>query len=62
MKGPASAALYSCAVVIAFYSPAAAGAIYTAVVILWLVPDTRIERVLRRQPSPATAETDVGSA
>jgi uncharacterized membrane protein len=43
VKGPASAALYSIAVPLAFYRTWASCAIYAAVALMWLIPDRRIE-------------------
>ncbi len=49
LKGKASLALYAPAIGLAFVSPAAAGAIYVLVALIWLVPDRRIERALARE-------------
>ena len=46
-KGKASAVLYLIAIPVALFAPPVSGAIYAMVAIMWLVPDTRIERVLR---------------
>ncbi|MDO6386746.1 MULTISPECIES: TMEM175 family protein [unclassified Uliginosibacterium] len=46
-KGYGSVLLYAVAIGLAFVSAWLACAIYVLVAILWLVPDTRIERVLR---------------
>lgn len=40
--------LYAIAVAVAFLAPLVANLIYVAVAIIWLVPDTRIERELTR--------------
>jgi TMEM175 potassium channel family protein len=45
-KGKGSVALYALAAALAFKWPLASIAIYILVAIIWLVPDTRIERVL----------------
>ena len=45
-KGKISVAIYAIAIILAFYLPAAAGALYALVAIMWLVPDRRIEKVL----------------
>jgi uncharacterized membrane protein len=45
-KGKVSIVIYAAAIALAFSSPAAAGALYVLVAILWLVPDRRIERVI----------------
>ena len=62
VKGTASTVLYSGAFIIAFFAPAIACAIYAAVAIMWLIPDTRIERALRHSPPRSVAETEIGSA
>ena len=46
-KGKLSPALYLLAIALAGRWPHAAVAIYAAVACIWLVPDSRIERVLR---------------
>ena len=46
-KGRVSVMLYAAAIVLAFWQPLAAVAIYAMVAIIWLVPDTRMERALR---------------
>ncbi|HEY6138657.1 MAG TPA: TMEM175 family protein [Thermoanaerobaculia bacterium] len=48
MKGRLSVMLYAAAVPLAFVHRAIAGAIYAAVALMWLVPDRRIERALKR--------------
>lgn len=45
-KGKVSPALYAAAIVLAYFSPWTAIAIYVIVALLWLVPDRRIERVV----------------
>jgi len=47
-KGKASLALYISAIALAFVRPWIAIAIYVAVALLWLVPDSRIESVLKK--------------
>jgi uncharacterized membrane protein len=47
MKGKVSPALYLSAIALAFVAPWGAQAIYVGVALLWLVPDRRIEKVLR---------------
>jgi uncharacterized membrane protein len=47
-KGLASVAMYAIGIPCAFYSPAFAQTLYIAVALMWLVPDPRIERTLRR--------------
>ena len=46
-KGLASVALYAVAVVSAFYKPAISDALYITVALMWLVPDRRIEKMVR---------------
>jgi uncharacterized membrane protein len=46
-KGKASPVLYVIGMVAALFAPYVAGAIYAGVALMWLVPDPRIERVLR---------------
>ncbi|HEX7077906.1 MAG TPA: TMEM175 family protein [Candidatus Eisenbacteria bacterium] len=46
-KGKISIVIYAAAIPLAFVRPWAAGALYVAVAIIWLVPDRRMERVLR---------------
>lgn len=50
-KGKISLVLYAIAVGIALRFPKAACAIYAVVAVIWLVPDTRIERQLSRTHS-----------
>ena len=45
-KGKASVVIYAVAVLLAFWSPRLACALYVGVAVLWLVPDRRIERAL----------------
>ena len=45
-KGKLSSLLYVAGVVAAFYSPIVSGLIYAAVALMWLIPDSRIERVI----------------
>jgi uncharacterized membrane protein len=46
-KGTLSPALYVIGIITTLWSPAVSQAIYTLVALLWLVPDKRIEKVLR---------------
>jgi uncharacterized membrane protein len=46
-KGMLSILLYAVAVAIAFWQPYVACAIYVLVAIIWLVPDRRIERIVK---------------
>lgn len=50
-KGYASLAIYVLGIVLALFSPLAAAACYVAVAVLWLIPDRRIERVLKTHES-----------
>ena len=52
-KGKVSLLLYVAGIALSFRSPWIAQAIYVTVALLWLVPDRRIERALRRKPSDA---------
>ena len=47
LKGKLSPLLYAAAIVLAFVSPWLSIALYVLVAVLWLIPDRRIERVLR---------------
>jgi uncharacterized membrane protein len=47
-KGKLSIALYLAAIVLAFVRPWAAMTLYVAVALIWLVPDTRIESLVRK--------------
>ena len=56
-KGWVSLAMYGSAVPLAFVSRWLALGIYFAVAVIWLVPDTRIERILIDDPaSPKHAD------
>jgi uncharacterized membrane protein len=55
-KGLASLALYGLAIPLALVQPCVACGIYTLVALIWLVPDRRIERLLRRQDQSAPEE------
>lgn len=46
-KGKVSAVIYAVAIPLAFWSPVASLSLYVLVAILWIVPDKRVERVLR---------------
>ena len=48
MKGRVSVALYVVAILSAFYRPAIAQLLYLSAALMWLVPDSRIEKELRR--------------
>jgi uncharacterized membrane protein len=47
MKGKASAALYALAIPLAFVNQRVSVGIYVLVALIWLVPDRRIEGMLR---------------
>ena len=47
-KGKISPALYAVGIPLAFVSPWISTALYVAVALLWLVPDSRIERELHK--------------
>jgi uncharacterized membrane protein len=47
LKGKISPVLYAIAILAAFYRPWIAGALYIAVALMWLVPDRRIERIIK---------------
>ena len=47
-KGKISVLLYLAAIALSFVAPWAAQAIYVGVALMWLVPDRRIERAVRR--------------
>jgi uncharacterized membrane protein len=48
LKGKVSPVLYTAGILSAFVDPRIAGAIYLLVALLWLIPDRRIERMVRR--------------
>jgi uncharacterized membrane protein len=48
-KGRISLVLYSAGVVLAFVSPWLSMGLYVLVAIMWLVPDRRIETIIRRE-------------
>jgi uncharacterized membrane protein len=50
-KGKLSPVLYLVAIPLAFVSPWISGSIYTAVALIWLIPDRRIERILSERTS-----------
>jgi len=45
-KGKSSPVVYAVAMVTAFWSPTLAQSLYVLVALIWLIPDTRIEKVL----------------
>jgi TMEM175 potassium channel family protein len=52
LKGKLSPLLYIIAIPSAFVHEAISGALYVVVVLIWLIPDRRIERVLSRAAVP----------
>jgi uncharacterized membrane protein len=50
-KGKLSPLLYAVAAITALWSPSVPQMIYVAVALMWLIPDRRIERVLRTESS-----------
>jgi uncharacterized membrane protein len=48
LKGKLSPLLYLTGVMLAFVDARAAGAVYILVALMWLVPDRRVERMVRR--------------
>jgi hypothetical protein len=48
LKGKLSPVLYLAGILLAFADARVAGALYVLVAMIWLVPDRRIERMLRR--------------
>jgi uncharacterized membrane protein len=52
LKGKLSPVLYLVAIIMAFYSPMISGALYVLVALIWLVPDTRMERAVRTRREP----------
>jgi uncharacterized membrane protein len=55
-KGKLSPVLYLIAVFAAFVHPGISGALYATVALIWLIPDTRIERVLAAGQAASGAE------
>jgi uncharacterized membrane protein len=49
-KGYAALVMYLLAIPLAFFAPWAAGALFVAVALMWLVPDRRIERAIAQHP------------
>jgi len=48
LKGKASMVLYAIGIALSVWHPGAAQAVYAGVAILWIIPDQRIERMLRK--------------
>ena len=51
LKGRVSIALYVAAIALAFVRPWIAIVLYVTVALIWLVPDTRIEALVKKSPS-----------
>lgn len=49
LKGKASPIFYITGIIASFYNPWIAGALYILVALMWLVPDKRIEIILREK-------------
>ncbi len=49
VKGKLSVVIYALAIPLAFVHPGLSGALYAAVALMWLIPDTRIERALKAE-------------
>ena len=49
LKGKAAPVLYASAVALAFVRPWIAGALYVLVALMWILPDPRIERAVRKR-------------
>jgi len=52
LKGKGSLLLYTIAIPASYFREWMAWGIYVLVALIWLVPDRRIERALRREPGP----------
>lgn len=46
-KGKLSPVLYTAGIIVSFFQPWTAGAIYIFVALMWLIPDRRLERLVR---------------
>src|SRR3954468_2398641 len=51
-KGKLSPILYATGIALSFIRPWLAGAIYTSVAFMWLIPDRRLEPIITAQDSP----------
>jgi uncharacterized membrane protein len=58
VKGKVSPVLYAIAIPLALVWPAIAGALYVAVALIWLIPDSRIERIAAALPSESERKPD----
>jgi uncharacterized membrane protein len=50
VKGKISVLLFSVGILLAFFEPWIAMGLYVVVAIVWIVPDRRIENMIRRAP------------
>lgn len=55
LKGKLSAVLYAAAIPLAFVHPWISGVLYTAVALMWLLPDRRIEPVIEAEAEELAA-------
>ena len=62
LKGKASPILYAIAIPMAFVQPWAAYSIYVLVALMWIIPDTRIERAVAAREAAGEAHAAVGEA
>ncbi|WP_332767251.1 TMEM175 family protein [Phenylobacterium sp.] len=53
LKGKISPVIYLAGMALAFVNTAAAGLLYLGVALVWLIPDRRIETIVRDRPPPA---------
>lgn len=60
VKGKLSLVTYALAIPLAFVHPGLSGALYAAVALMWLIPDTRIERALQADHPPSGASAAAG--
>jgi uncharacterized membrane protein len=60
VKGKLSLVICAAAIPLAFVHPELSNALYAAVALMWLIPDTRIERTLQAEHARAAASTQAG--
>ena len=53
-KGRISIACYITAIVASFWAPIVSDLLFVTVALIWLVPDPRIERIIRQAPGPSS--------
>jgi uncharacterized membrane protein len=58
LKGKLSPVLYAIAIPLALRWPVAAGALYVTVALIWLIPDSRIERIAAERPELVRKKPD----